>query len=67
MCIRDRTLPMLRELYRRERSRVPVQMKLGEPVTAGAVMVDGLGAVSYTHLTPPRWIFRPPSGRATRW
>ena len=29
------------------------EMKLGEPVTAGAVMVDGLGAVSYTHLTLP--------------
>ena len=26
------------------------EIKLGEPVTAGAVMVDGLGAVSYTQL-----------------
>ena len=41
-----KTLPMLRELYRRERSRVPVKMKL-------EIEEGGEKPVSYTHLTLP--------------
>ena len=49
------TLPMLRELYRRERSRVPVQMKLeieegGEKLTV--TDVDGNKAFAYGDAEP---------------
>ena len=50
-----KTLPMLRELYRRERSRVPVQMKLeieegGEKLTV--TDVDGNKAFAYGDAEP---------------
>ena len=50
-----KTLPMLRELYRRERSRVPVQMKLeieegGEKLTV--IDADGNKAFAYGDFEP---------------
>ena len=50
-----KTLPMLRELYRRERSRVPVQMKLeieegGEKLTV--IDADGNKAFAYGDAEP---------------
>ena len=50
-----KTLPMLRELYRRERSRVPVQMKLeieegGEKLTV--TDADGNKAFAYGDAEP---------------
>ena len=65
-----KTLPMLRELYRRERSRVPVQMKLeleegGEKLT----VTDGQGnkAFAYGDLEPQPARTDPPRACAGAW